>query len=82
MRLRERLAGPGPDQVGHLPVEVDADKPDSEPTITAARAVVHVESNESQEVLERTLDKVMRTCPVGALYEKANIEVSTVLIKE
>lgn len=63
-------------------VEVEADKPDSEPTITAARAVARVESDESQETLERTLDKVMRSCPVGQLYEKANIKVSTVLIKE
>lgn len=63
-------------------VEVEADKPDSEPTITAARAVAHVESEESQETLERTLDKVTRTCPVGQLYEKANIKISTVLFKE
>ena len=62
-------------------VEVDADKPDSEPTITAVRAVVHIESNESLETLERTLDKVMRTCPVGQLYEKAGIKVDTQVVK-
>ncbi len=62
-------------------VEVDADKPDTESTITAARAVVHIESNESLETLERTLDKVMRTCPVGQLYEKAGIKVETEVVK-
>lgn len=62
-------------------VDVEADKPDDQVTITAARAVVHIESAEEQEKLERTLDKVMRTCPVGQLYEKAGIAVSTTLIK-
>jgi len=62
-------------------VEVDADKPDTESTITAARAVAHIESNESLETLERTLDKVMRTCPVGQLYEKAGIKVETEVVK-
>jgi uncharacterized OsmC-like protein len=62
-------------------VEVEADKPDDQPTIVAARAVAHIESTESEEILERTLDKVMRTCPVGQLYEKAGIEVETKIVR-
>lgn len=64
-----------------LTVEVDAEKPDDQPTITAASATVHVESDESEEKLERTLDKVMRTCPVGQLYEKAGVHIKTKLVK-
>ncbi|HUI71376.1 MAG TPA: OsmC family protein [Spirochaetia bacterium] len=63
-----------------LVVEVEADKPDEQPTITAARAVVTVDSEEPQEKLQRTLDKTMKACPVGQLYEKAGIQVETKLV--
>jgi len=62
-------------------VVLEADKPDSEPTITAARATVQVISGETEEKLQRTLDKVMKTCPVGQLYEKAGIHIETHLEK-
>ncbi len=65
-----------------LTVVVDADKPDEEPTITAARAVVTVVSKEPQEKLQRTLDKTMTACPVGQLYEKAGVAVQTRLVVE
>ena len=60
-------------------VEVEADKPDSEPTIVGAKAVVHVTSDEDEAKLQRTLDKTLKACPVGQLYEKAGIEVATEL---
>jgi len=63
-----------------LTVEVEADKSDEQPTITAARAVVTVDSEESQEKLQRTLDKTMNACPVGRLYEKAGIQIQTTLV--
>ena len=63
-----------------LLVEVEADKPDNQPTITAARAVVTVDSEEPQEKLQRTLDKTMKTCPVGILYEKAGLQIETKLV--
>ncbi len=58
-------------------VEVEADKPDDQPTFTAARAAVSIDSDEEQEKLERTLAKTMRACPVGQLWEKAGIEIGT-----
>jgi len=63
-----------------LTVQVEADKPDDQPTITAARALVTVESSEPAEKLERTLEKTMRACPVGQLYEKAGIPIQTKLV--
>ena len=63
-----------------LTVEMEADKPDDQPTITAARAVVTVESGETREKLQRVLDKTMDACPVGRLYEKAGIAVQTQLV--
>jgi putative redox protein len=65
---------------GRLVVQVEADKPDDQPTITAARAVVTMESDEPREKLERTLEKTMRACPVGQLYEKAGISIQTKLL--
>lgn len=62
-----------------LTVEVDVDKPDDEPTITSAKAVVYVESDEDESKLQRTLDKTVKACPVGRLYEKAGIEIKTEL---
>ena len=62
-------------------VDVEAEKPDDQPTITTATATVRVESEESGDKLERTLEKVMRTCPVGQLYEKAGIHITTKLLK-
>jgi len=56
-----------------LHVVVEADKPDDQPTVTAVRCVVTVDSKEPREKLQRTLDKTMSTCPVGKLYEKAGI---------
>ena len=63
-----------------LLVEVEVDKPDDQPTITAARALVTVDSAESQEKLQRLLDKTMNACPVGKLYEKAGIQIETKLV--
>ncbi|HUZ18545.1 MAG TPA: OsmC family protein [Spirochaetia bacterium] len=62
-------------------VDLEADKPDDQVTITAARATVHIDSDETEDKLERTLEKVMRTCPVGQLYEKAGIHVETTIVK-
>ncbi|MFW6288589.1 MAG: OsmC family protein [Spirochaetota bacterium] len=63
-------------------VELDMDKPDDAPTFTGGTALVKVDSDESQEKLERILEKTMNACPVGRLFEAANVEVKTTLSKE
>jgi uncharacterized OsmC-like protein len=63
-------------------VELDMDKPDSAPTFTGGTALVKVDSDESQEKLERILEKTMNACPVGRLFEAAKVEVKTTLTKE
>ncbi len=62
-----------------ITVELDADKPDSEPTITSVKAVVKVESDDDEDKLQRCLDKTLKACPVGQLYEKAGVAVETKL---
>jgi len=63
-------------------VELDMDKPDSAPTFTGGTALVKVDSDESQEKLERILEKTMNACPVGRLFEAAKVDVKTTLSKE
>ena len=63
-------------------VELDIEKPDSAPTFTKGSALVRVDSDETQEKLERILEKTMNACPVGRLFEAANVEIATTLQKE
>jgi putative redox protein len=63
-------------------VELDIEKPDDAPTFTKADIKVRIDSDESQDKLERILDKTMKTCPVGRLFEQANLELPTTLVKE
>jgi uncharacterized OsmC-like protein len=63
-------------------VELDIDKPDSAPTFTGGTAYVKVDSDETQEKLERILDKTMQACPVGKLFEAAKVEIKTELTIE
>jgi putative redox protein len=65
-----------------ITAEVDASKPSGEKTITTAKAVVTVHSDDDEKKLERCLDKTMKTCPVGLLFEKAGVEIETELIVE
>jgi len=65
----------------NIEVVVDAEMPDGAPTITGAKAMVTVDSDEPEEKLQRVLDKTMQVCPVGRLYEKAGIEIGTQLIR-
>ncbi|MFP4383716.1 MAG: OsmC family protein [Spirochaetia bacterium] len=62
-------------------VELDAEKGDSDPTFTKATAVVSVDSDEDQEKLERILDKTMKACPVGRLFEQAGLEIPAKIVK-
>jgi putative redox protein len=63
-------------------VDIDAEKPDDAPTITSAKATVTVNADDEQNKLERCLQKTMKACPVGQLFEKAGIEIETELIVE
>jgi uncharacterized OsmC-like protein len=62
-------------------VVIDAHMPDDAPTITGAKAVVTVDSDEAEDKLQRVLDKTMQACPVGRLYEKAGVEIATQLVR-
>jgi len=65
--------------VSNLEVETEAEK--GQDTISKVKCTVYVSSDATQDKLEKCLDNTMKTCPVGILYEKAGVEVTTELIK-
>ena len=62
-----------------LEVELDAQKTDADPTFTAIIATVHVTTREEDNKVQRVLDKTMKKCPVGYIFEGADIPVDVTL---
>ena len=60
-----------------LRVEVEAPKSEETGTIENARIELKIESDESEEKLRKCLEQTLKTCPVGKLYEKAGVEITT-----
>ena len=63
-------------------VELDIDKPDNEPTFTNGEIKVRIDSEESEDKLKRILDKTLKACPVGRLFEQADLNFPTSIVKE
>jgi putative redox protein len=68
--------------VPYRKIEVEMDLEKEKGTIGAVEVVARVDSDEDAGTLERVLDKTMRTCPVGRLFEQAGVEIDTRLVKE
>lgn len=60
-------------------VEMNLEK--EQGTIGTSDALVQVDSDAEAGMLERVLDKTMRTCPVGQLFEQAGVDVDARLEK-
>ncbi|MHA1972749.1 MAG: OsmC family protein [Candidatus Hodarchaeales archaeon] len=65
-----------------LSVEVEAEKPDDAETIIKTTTKVTVKSEAEYKKLKRCLDLTLNTCPVGKLFEKANIPNEVTLVRE
>ena len=63
-------------------VELDIDKPDNAPTFTDGKIKVRIDSDESEDKLKRILNKTLKACPVGRLFEQADLNFPTSLVKE
>jgi putative redox protein len=63
-------------------VELDIDKPEDAPTFTKGTITVRIDSDEPEDKLKRILDKTMKSCPVGKLFEQAKLEFPTSIVKE
>jgi uncharacterized OsmC-like protein len=64
-----------------IEVEVDLEEGNGASPFTDATAVVRVDSDASEEMLERVLRKTMEACPVGQLFEQAGVEVHASLVR-
>lgn len=62
-------------------IEVVMDIEKEKGTIGTTEVLVRVDSSEEAGRLERVLDKTMRTCPVGRLFEEAGVDVQASLAK-
>lgn len=62
-----------------LEVDVEADKTDSDPTITAVRFNLKIKTSVSEEKVRKCLDHTMSTCPVGVLFRNAGVELNNTI---
>jgi putative redox protein len=58
-----------------LRVELQAERPRGSPTIASVDGVLRVVSSASREDVATALEITLRTCPVGVLYERAQVPV-------
>ncbi|MBN2511030.1 MAG: OsmC family protein [Spirochaetales bacterium] len=61
-------------------VEIDAEKDSPMGTICKARATARVSSGEDRVKLEKCFEKVLKSCPVGQIWEKAGIDLTEELV--
>jgi len=63
----------------NISAQVNTNDPQPGKTIETAEIKVSVVSKEPQDKIQRILDKTMKACPVGMIFEKAGIEIKTSL---
>lgn len=59
-----------------LEVDVEADKTDDDPTITAVRFNLKIKTSVSEDKVQKCLEHTMKTCPVGVLFRNAGVSLS------
>ncbi|HDI31753.1 MAG TPA: OsmC family peroxiredoxin [Thermofilum sp.] len=58
-----------------LVVEVEAEKPSDEKTITTARVNAVIRTEADEKLVERAWKLTLENCPVGLLFEKAGVKM-------
>jgi putative redox protein len=56
-------------------VELDAVRPKGSPTLASVDGVLRLVTSAPRDEAQTALEITLRTCPVGVLYEKANVPV-------
>lgn len=59
--------------IEYLSADVEAEKSDPMGSLISLSTVVSVKSEATKEKLEKILELVKKSCPVGTIFEKANI---------
>lgn len=65
-----------------LEVELEAIKSDDVGTVTEASFNITVKTDASEEAVQRLFKLTVENCPVGKLFERANVKISYNLKKE
>lgn len=65
-----------------LEVELEAVKSDEVGTITEASLNIIVKTDASEEVVQKLFKLTVENCPVGKLFERANVKISYNIKKE
>lgn len=63
-----------------LSVALEAERPKGSPTIARIRGTVRIRTRSESSEVETTLRQVLRTCPVGVIFERAQIPVEVGVI--
>jgi putative redox protein len=62
-----------------LSCDIDAEKPEGTPSIAQCNAKVKIKSASEPEKIKLCLEKAVKICPVGVIFEKAGIKVTYTL---
>ncbi len=68
--------------VHSMTIGLEAERPRGAPTITGVRGTLRIRSSAPEEEIATVLRLTVRTCPVGVIFERANIPVEVVPIIE
>jgi len=63
-----------------LKTELYAEQEQGAPTITDVDCVLFITSNAPEEKIEKCFEQTIKTCPVGAIFEKAGIRITHEII--
>ena len=67
-------------QIDSIDIVVEAEKLGEMDTVTDLKSVLTVKSSEPEEKLQKTLEMVKQTCPVGRIFDMAQIPSAIELI--
>ena len=66
-------------EISDLEVTIETFSREGEKIFSSIKAIVSVQGNAPIARLQRILEKTMEVCPVGAVYEKAGVEITATL---
>lgn len=64
-----------------MSIALEADRPEKAPTITRVRGTLRVHTKADLPEVETVLRLTLKTCPVGVVFEKAQIPVEVSLVR-
>lgn len=63
-----------------IDIETNAEKPEAIQTVSSMKSIITVKTSEPREKIQKALDKAREMCPVGRIYEQAQIPADIELV--